>query len=82
MNLPAAGSDLYREIADCPKCELARYRTQTVPGSGPIRRGGANSRLDRQAPVACLLPRRDDAMPTGSWWESEGAGGLVTRDAG
>ena len=36
MNLPAAGSDLYREIADCPKCELARYRTQTVPGSGPI----------------------------------------------
>ena len=36
MNLPAGGSDLYREIADCPKCELARYRTQTVPGSGPI----------------------------------------------
>lgn len=26
---------LYEEIADCPACELARNRTQTVPGSGP-----------------------------------------------
>ena len=27
--------ELYEEIADCPNCELARRRTQTVPGSGP-----------------------------------------------
>lgn len=27
--------ELYEEIADCPNCELARQRTQTVPGSGP-----------------------------------------------
>ncbi len=26
---------LYEEIADCPACELARHRTQTVPGVGP-----------------------------------------------
>ena len=26
---------LYEEIADCPACELARNRTQTVPGVGP-----------------------------------------------
>ena len=26
---------LYKEIADCPNCALARTRTQTVPGSGP-----------------------------------------------
>ncbi len=26
---------LYEEIADCPACELARNRTQTVPGAGP-----------------------------------------------
>jgi DNA polymerase len=27
--------ELYERIADCPNCELARTRTQTVPGSGP-----------------------------------------------
>lgn len=27
--------ELYKEIADCPNCELARRRKQTVPGSGP-----------------------------------------------
>ena len=27
---------LYEEIADCPACALARTRTQTVPGSGPV----------------------------------------------
>lgn len=27
--------ELYEEIADCPACDLARTRTQTVPGSGP-----------------------------------------------
>jgi uracil-DNA glycosylase family 4 len=27
--------ELYEEIADCPNCELARRRKQTVPGSGP-----------------------------------------------
>lgn len=26
---------LYEEIADCPRCDLARTRTQTVPGTGP-----------------------------------------------
>ena len=28
--------ELYEEISDCPNCELARWRTQTVPGSGPV----------------------------------------------
>ena len=27
---------LYETIADCPNCELAKQRSQTVPGSGPI----------------------------------------------
>ena len=27
---------LYETIADCPSCNLARTRTRTVPGSGPI----------------------------------------------
>jgi uracil-DNA glycosylase family 4 len=27
---------LYAEIADCPRCELARTRSRTVPGSGPL----------------------------------------------
>ena len=26
---------LYKRIADCPACELARFRSKTVPGSGP-----------------------------------------------
>ncbi|MEX2228100.1 MAG: uracil-DNA glycosylase [Dehalococcoidia bacterium] len=26
---------LYEEIADCPRCQLARTRSRTVPGSGP-----------------------------------------------
>ena len=38
-NPPQAPNDalltLYEEIADCPACELARHRTQTVPGVGP-----------------------------------------------
>jgi uracil-DNA glycosylase family 4 len=28
--------DLYLEIADCPSCVLAKTRTRTVPGSGPV----------------------------------------------
>lgn len=28
--------DLYLEIADCPRCVLAKTRTRTVPGSGPL----------------------------------------------
>jgi len=28
---------LYEEIADCPRCRLARTRSRTVPGSGPVR---------------------------------------------
>lgn len=31
----SAWSGLYREIADCPRCVLARTRTHTVPGMGP-----------------------------------------------
>lgn len=27
--------DLYEDIADCPRCILARTRSRTVPGSGP-----------------------------------------------
>jgi uracil-DNA glycosylase family 4 len=34
--VPALARDLYDEIADCPMCVLARTRTQTVPGSGPL----------------------------------------------
>ncbi len=33
--VPAPFTTLYEEIADCPRCELARTRTHTVPGSGP-----------------------------------------------
>jgi DNA polymerase len=31
----AAWLDLYQEIADCPRCPLARTRSRTVPGTGP-----------------------------------------------
>ena len=34
--VPQAASALYEEIADCPHCVLARTRTRTVPGSGPL----------------------------------------------
>jgi len=30
-----AFADLYEEIADCPRCLLARTRSRTVPGVGP-----------------------------------------------
>lgn len=30
-----AWAELYEEIADCPRCILARTRTQSVPGVGP-----------------------------------------------
>lgn len=30
-----AWAELYEEIADCPRCVLAKTRTQTVPGVGP-----------------------------------------------
>ncbi|MSQ35569.1 MAG: uracil-DNA glycosylase [Dehalococcoidia bacterium] len=32
---PPAFVELYEEIADCPRCELARARSHTVPGAGP-----------------------------------------------
>jgi uracil-DNA glycosylase family 4 len=32
--VPPAFGELYEEIADCPRCVLARGRTRTVPGSG------------------------------------------------
>ena len=31
----SALTELYQEIARCQDCELARYRTMTVPGEGP-----------------------------------------------
>ena len=34
-NVDPAFIELYEEIADCPRCILARTRTQTVPGVGP-----------------------------------------------
>ncbi len=34
--VPPVAADLYEVIADCPMCDLARTRTQTVPGSGPL----------------------------------------------
>lgn len=34
--VPAVATELYEAIADCPMCNLARTRTQTVPGSGPL----------------------------------------------
>lgn len=33
--VPPAFAGLYEEIADCPRCILARERSRTVPGSGP-----------------------------------------------
>ena len=35
-DLPPSARNLYKEISDCPNCELARERSQTVPGSGPV----------------------------------------------
>src|SRR3546814_3918393 len=35
-DIPPVASELYEAIADCPMCGLARTRTQTVPGSGPL----------------------------------------------
>ena len=34
-SVPEVFAGLYSEIADCPRCPLARTRTRTVPGSGP-----------------------------------------------
>jgi uracil-DNA glycosylase len=34
--VPPGALGLYEEIADCPDCELARTRSRTVPGSGPM----------------------------------------------
>lgn len=34
--VPPCATELYEEVADCPRCVLARTRTQTVPGSGPL----------------------------------------------
>jgi DNA polymerase len=31
----SALTELYEEIAVCPKCEIAKYRTHAVPGEGP-----------------------------------------------
>ncbi len=33
-DVPPSFAGLYEEIADCPRCVLARERTRTVPGSG------------------------------------------------
>jgi uracil-DNA glycosylase family 4 len=34
-SLDPAWVELYEEIADCPRCPLARTRSRTVPGTGP-----------------------------------------------
>ena len=34
--VPSTATTLYEEIADCPRCPLARTRSRTVPGSGPL----------------------------------------------
>lgn len=34
-DVPSTFGELYGEIADCPRCGLARERSRTVPGSGP-----------------------------------------------
>ncbi|MSQ31329.1 MAG: uracil-DNA glycosylase [Dehalococcoidia bacterium] len=34
-DVPTPFGELYEEIADCPRCILARDRSRTVPGSGP-----------------------------------------------
>jgi len=34
--VPEVAAELYEMIADCPMCVLARTRSQTVPGSGPL----------------------------------------------
>lgn len=34
--VPSSAVALYEEIADCPRCPLARTRSRTVPGSGPL----------------------------------------------
>ncbi|MCK9485110.1 MAG: uracil-DNA glycosylase [Dehalococcoidia bacterium] len=34
--VPGGAASLYETIADCPRCPLARTRTRTVPGSGPL----------------------------------------------
>lgn len=34
--VPAPVVGLYEEIADCPACTLAKTRSRTVPGSGPV----------------------------------------------
>jgi DNA polymerase len=36
VSVDPAFVELYEEIADCPNCALARKRTQTVPGTGPV----------------------------------------------
>ena len=35
-DVPSVAAGLYDEIADCPMCDLARTRSRTVPGSGPL----------------------------------------------
>ena len=47
--IDAAWLPLYEEIADCPRCPLARTRSRTVPGAGPAR---ADVMLIGEAPGA------------------------------
>ncbi len=34
--VPGGLVELYEDVADCPRCPLARNRSRTVPGSGPV----------------------------------------------
>ena len=69
---------LYEEIADCPRCALARTRTQTVPGDGPAR---ADIMLIGEAPGA----REDESGlpfvgPSGRFLDELLAGIGLSRD--
>lgn len=75
---PAWGG-LYEEIADCPRCVLARTRTQTVPGMGPAH---ADIMLIGEAPGA-----REDEQglpfvgPSGRFLDDLLAGIGLSRDS-
>ena len=74
-----AWAPLYEEIADCPRCPLARTRSRTVPGTGPAT---ADIMLIGEAPGA----REDDlgipfVGPAGKFLDELLAGIGLSREA-
>ncbi len=70
---------LYEEVADCPRCPLARTRSRTVPGAGPA---AADIMLIGEAPGA----REDDlgvpfVGPAGKFLDELLAGIGLSREA-